>query len=184
MKPKLLLGLALVLGGLAGCCSTTGNFRNRMEQAATAALPKGMQQTKFAYIGDIQTDQGTYHIAEQNQILTNMMAPRGLPTRLLLFSDNARLVAVYEADVATSDRPLWCEGSRIYIAGFSLWHFADSVNHRIPPDPRLARLFSGTDQTPTGNAIDFSSGPLNPFLTREKRYGSSGGTEDNPWNKP
>jgi hypothetical protein len=184
MKSKLILCLALILGGLTGCCTTPGNFRSRMERTATAALPKGVQQTEFAYIGDVQTDQGAYHVVEQGLILTNMLAPRGLPTRLLLFSDNTRLVAVYEADFATAVWPLWCERSRVYLAGFSSLHFADSVNHRIPPDPRLARLFSGTDQIPAGNVIDFSHGPLEPSLTREKRYGSSGGIEDDPWHLP
>jgi hypothetical protein len=184
MNPKILLCLALVLGGLAGCCTAPGNFRSRMERAATAALPKGVQQTEFAYIGDVQTDKGTYHVAVQMRILTDMLAPHGLPTRLLLFSDDARPVAAYEADFASGIWPLWCEGSRIYLAGFSSLHFADSVNHRISPDPRLARLFSGTDRTPAGNVIDFSRGPMEPLLTREKRYGSSGGIEDNPWHLP
>lgn len=129
---------------------------------------------------------GAYHIGEQDRILSDMMAPRGLPTRLLLFAGNAKLVAAYEADFTTGGRPLWCEGSRIYLAGFCAWHFADadSENRRIPPDPGLARLFSGTDPTTAGNLIDFSNGPLNPFLIREKCHGSSGGIEDNPWNKP
>jgi hypothetical protein len=152
-----------------------------MEQTAAAAPPKGEQQVRFAHIGDVQTTGGTYHVVEQKLILTDMVAPRGLPTRLLLFSDNARLVVAYEADFATSALPLWCKGSRVYLFGFGSFHFADSVNHPIPPDARLAQLFSGTDRSPTGNVIDFSRGPLNPFLTREKRYGSSGGLEDDPW---
>ncbi|HZI31441.1 MAG TPA: hypothetical protein VFF11_03810, partial [Candidatus Binatia bacterium] len=181
MKPKLLLSLALVLSGLAGCCSAPGSFRSRMSQVAVAALPKGVQQTQFAYIGDVQTAKGTCHVAVQSLILSDMMAPRGEPTRLLLFSDKARLVAVYQADFDTSAWPLWCTGSCIYLAGFSSLHFGDSVNHKIPPSPRLARLFAGTNETPTGNVIDFSNGPLNPVLTREKRYGSSGGLNDDPW---
>jgi hypothetical protein len=183
-KAKLFLCLALVLGGLTGCYTAPGNFRSRMERTATAALPNGVQQNEFAYIGDVQTDKGTYHVVEQGLILTDMLAPRHLPPRLLLFSDNARLIAVYEADFATRIWPLWCEGSRVYLEGFSSLHFADSVNHTIPLDPRLARLFSGTDQIPTGNVIDFSRGPLEPSLTREKRYGSSGGIEDDPWHLP
>jgi len=181
MNSKLLLCLALILSGLAGCYSAPGDFRSRMSQAAVAALPRGVQQTEFAYIGDVRTEVGTYHVAEQQRILTDMLAPRGLQTRLLLFSDNAQLIAAYEADVATGARPLWCEGSRIYLEGFSSLHFADSVNHLIPPSPRLARLSAGTDRLPTGNVIDFSHGPLKPFLTREKHYGSSGGLEDDPW---
>jgi hypothetical protein len=46
-------------------------------------------------------------------------------------------------------------------------------------DPRLSRLFP-ENQTPAGNVIDFSRGPRSPVLAREKPYGSSGGTEDDP----
>lgn len=181
MNARSIFCLALVLGGLTGCCSAPGSFRNRMSQAAIAALPEGAQQTRFAYIGDLHTAKGTYHVAVQSLILADMMAPRGEPVRLLLFSDKARLVAVYQADFATGAQPLWCEASRVYLAGFGSFHFDDSVDHKIPPGSRLARLFSRTDRTPTGNVIDFSHGPLKPFLTREKRYGSSGGLEDDPW---
>lgn len=186
MNSKLLLCLALVLSGLTGCCSAPSSLRSRMSQAAIAALPKSVQQTKFAYIGDIQTDKGVYHVAEQKLILADMPAPRGLPVHLLIFSNKARLVATYEADIGNGldVYPLWCAGSRIYFYGFGSFHFADSVNHEVPPSPRLARLFAGTNRTPTGNVIDFSRGPLKPFLTRAKRYGSSGGLEDNPWKLP
>lgn len=185
MKTKLLLSLAMILSGglLAGCCTASNNLRSRMEQTAVTALPAGEQQVRFAYIGEVQTKQGTFHVVEQGLILSDMMAPRGEPARLLLFSDDARLVAAYEADLGTGARPLWCEGARIYLAGFSSLHFADSISHKIPPDPRLARLFSETNLAPTGNVIDFANGPLNPVMTREKRYGSSGGLEDDPWNK-
>lgn len=186
MNPELLLGLALVLSGLAGCCSALGSFRSRTSEVAVAALPKGVQQTEFAYIGDIQTAKGVYRVAVQKRILTDMMAPRGLPIRLLLFSHNARFVAAYEVDIANglNAQPLWCQGARVYLAGFGSFDFVDSVNHAIPASPRLARLFAGTDRTPTGNVIDFSHGPLQPILTREKRYGSSGGLEDDPWKLP
>lgn len=181
MKPRLLLCLALASSALAGCCSAPGSIRSRMAQVAIAALPKDVQQTEFAYIGDVHTAQGTYYVAVQSLILSDMMAPRGEPARLLLFSDGLRLVAVYQADVTTGARPLWCEGSRVYLAGFSSLHFDDTVNPGIPPSSRLARLFAGTDETPTGNVIDFSRGPRKPMLTREQRYGSSGGLEDDPW---
>jgi hypothetical protein len=155
-----------------------------MEKTAANALQKDTQQTRFAYIGDVQTQQGTFHVVEQSLILSNMMAPRGEPDRLLLFADDAQLVAAYEADFGTGARPLWCEGSRVYLFGFGAFHVAVEINQKIPSTPRLEQLFSGINRTPTGNVIDFSHGPTSPLLTREKRYGSSGGTEDNPWNKP
>lgn len=150
-----------------------------MEQAA--APGNGVQETHFAHIGEVRTDKGKHHVAVQWRILTGMLAPRGLPLRLLLFDGDARLLASYEPDFAYYGvDPLWCEVSRVYLFGFGSFHFADSINHRIYPDPRLSRLFP-KNQTPTGNVIDFSRGPTSPVLTREKRYGSSGGVEDDPW---
>ena len=45
---------------------------------------------------------------------------------------------------------------------------------------QTARLFIA-NQTPTGNVIDLSRGPLSTILTREKSDGSSGSIEDDPW---
>ena len=173
------LSVILLLIGLGGC-ATPGNFRNRMAEAAAAG--KGVKQIRFVQIGEVQTAKGTFHVVEQRRILTGMLAPRGLPQRLLLFDDDARLAVAYEADFSKrlDVEPLWCAGSRVYLFGFGLFHFAESINHKIEPDPRLSRLFP-ENQTPSGNVIDFSNGPLLPVLTREKSYGSWGGVEDDPW---
>lgn len=184
IKHQSIFCLAIVLIGFAGCCTDPGNFRNRIEQSAISALPPGVRQSRFAYIGEIQTDEGRYHVVEQRRILDDMLAPRGLPTRLLLFSDSARLAAVYESDFSSEAAPLWCAGARVYFSDFGSFHFGESINRRIPPDGRLTALFSGTNRMPRGNVIDFSRGPLNPLLTREKHYGSSGGLKDDPWQVP
>ena len=75
------LSVILLLIGLGGC-ATPGNFRNRMAEAA--APGKGVKQIRFVQIGEVQTAKGTFHVVEQRRILTGMLAPRGLPQRLLL----------------------------------------------------------------------------------------------------
>lgn len=137
-----------------------------------AAPPEGVQQTQFAYIGDITTEQGTYHIATQRRILTGMLAPRGLPPRLLLFDTKGQLAAAYRCGVDGAE-PLWCQGSRVYLFGYGSFPGAET-------DSRLLGL-SGDGSPPTGNVLDFARGPTLPLLTREKRYGSSGGIADDPW---
>jgi hypothetical protein len=173
------LAVSLLLGGFAGC-ATSGDFRSRMAEAAEPGA--GVQQTHFAHFGEVQTAKGTFHVAVQRRILTGMLAPRGLPQRLLLFDKHARLAAAYEADFSNrlDVGPLWCAGSRVYLFGFGSFHFAESINHKIDPDPLLSCLFS-ENQTPTGNVIDFCHGPLAPVLTRDKSYGSLGSIEDDPW---
>lgn len=163
MRLSLTIVMVLFLAG----CTAVGNVRSRMEHAA--APPPGVQQTQFAYIGDVDTDLGTYHVATQRLILTGMLAPRGLPRRLLLFDRHAQLVATYEYESA---EPLWCDGSRVYLFGFGRFR---GVN----VDPRLLSL--ADPEFSTGNVIDFARGPNAAVLTREKRYGSSGGIDDDPW---
>ncbi|MBB6429788.1 hypothetical protein [Algisphaera agarilytica] len=134
-------------------CSPHLSLYQRM--TAAAAPPHGVQQTQLAYIGDITTDAGNYHIATQRLILSGMPAPRGLAYRLLIFNDDLQLVASHDYH-SNEAEPLWCEGSRVYLFGAG----------------RLADLGAAT-----GNAIDFRQGPNHPILIHEERYGSSGGTE-------
>src|SRR5881394_3975671 len=114
----------LLVVGLAGC-TTPEDFRRRMEQAAASG--GGVQQTHFAHIGEVQTANGTYHVAVQRRILTGMLAPRGLPLRLLLFDDDRRLVAVYEPDVPSMGSSLYgakgpaCEGRFDLCHGVCCW---------------------------------------------------------------
>jgi hypothetical protein len=49
----------------------------------------------------------------------------------------------------------------------------------VPVDPQIDALWP---ESPVGgNVIDFSRGIHQPYITRETKYGSSGGIEDDPW---
>lgn len=66
--------------------------------------------------------------------------------------------------------PFWCEGSKIYFFGcgsFPGTHPATELESLFE-DPELA----------SGNVLDLSGGVDAILLRREKKYGSSGGIED------
>lgn len=149
-----------------------------------ARPPEGIHRTQFAHIGEITILGGVFHVAVERRILTGMLAPRGLAPRLLLFDINARLIAAYEPVFATRAAvPLWCEGARVYLAGFGSYQIADSLE-KVEADPRLIKHkehLKHADYLLTGNVLDFSMGIKKPLLTREMKYGSSGGIADDPW---
>lgn len=70
----------------------TASLYGRMRHAATPP-EKDIQQTLFAHIGEVQTDEGIFHVAVQRLILTGMLSPRGQPAYLMLFDSEAHLVA-------------------------------------------------------------------------------------------
>ena len=127
----------------------------------------GLQQTQLAHIGHVDTADGRYEVCVQHLVITGMLAPHG-QTHLLLFNADGRLVHDYDYPFPECP-PLWCEGGKIYLFGFACLG--------IPIDPPLAASFP-SDELPTGNVIDFSRGIANAVVTRETRYGSSGGIED------
>jgi len=173
MKPISILTYCLVLVGfmaLGLCgCKTQANLWSDLERAAHPA-GQGMQETRFALIGKIQTVEGTFFVVDQCLVVKGMLAPHG-QEKLLLFDNRRRLVKAYSVRTAI---PLWCEGPRIYLGGpGDFWN--------IQLDPRINAMF-GKDEAPNGgNVLDFSGGIEHPYITREKKYGSSGGIEDDPW---
>lgn len=174
----ILILLFLLVG--SGCVNP-GHFHEKMK--VSAQPEPGVQQTQLAHIGQIITDEGPFQIAIQRRILTGMLAPRGLTTRLLIFTSSGELVAFFDAAFQTGGEPLWCEGSRVYLHGFSSWNVGDTLRS-VEPDPRLVPNkgdFQLGNDSMTGNVLDFSRGPTRPLLTRETRYGSSGGIEDDAW---
>ena len=161
---KIKIGIAAI--GLCGCATQDGLWRD-LERAAAPSSP-GLQQTQFALIGEIAAPEGTFHVVVQRLVSTGMLAPRG-QSKLLLFDAKRKLVAGYA--LATAE-PLWCEGSRVYLWG-------EGVVYNVPVDSRVRALHP--DDAAGGNVIDFAAGIRQPYVTREKRYGSSGGIEDDPW---
>ncbi len=158
-----ILGAVLTLCG----CATPDNLWRELARSAEPTSD-GLQQTQFALIGELEAPEGTFYVAHQKLVLTGMLAPRG-QGHLLLFDSKRKLVASFWL---ISAYPLWCEGSRVYLWGNGLaWN--------IPVDPRITELWP--ESAEGGNVIDFSRGLHQPYITREKRYGSSGGIEDDPW---
>lgn len=155
----------------AACgCATDQNLWHELSVAAKPSS-EGLQQTQFALIGQVVTHEGKFHVALQRLVLTSMLAPRG-QAKLLLFNAKRGLVASYSLLRAY---PLWCEGSRIYLGGEGFTY------GEIPMDPRVTAL--DPESALGGNVIDFSHGIHKPFMTREKKYGSSGGIEDDQFEK-
>lgn len=175
--------LCAVLSSLASC-EHPGNLRRRMEIAARPRA--GVEQTQLAHIGQVITDEGTFQVAIQRRILADMAAPRGLVIRLLLFDLSGTLVSSFDSAFSTGGEPLWCEDSRVYLHGFCSWNVGDTLR-AVEADPRILehkgrfRFGNPCPDSVTGNVLDFQSGPTKPLLTREKKYGSSGGIEDDPW---
>ena len=160
--------VAIVVLPLLMCgCATRGDLWQDLNRSAQPASD-GVRQTRLAVIGEIQTSEGRFYVAHQSLVLTGMLAPRGL-SKLLLFDQRRRLVVSYDNISAV---PLWCEGPRIYLWGHGLVR-------NVPVDPRIRSMYP--DSAEGGNVMDFSRGIYQPFITREMRYGSSGGIEDDPW---
>jgi hypothetical protein len=123
----------------------------------------------------VRTPDGPLHVATQELVITGMLAPRGQGW-LHLFDESFELVHSYSLSRLGS--PAWCEGTKIYLYGFG-------YDSSIPPDEALTELFhfpEGEKEIgyPTGNVIDFCNGALSPVMRRERRYGSSGGIQDDP----
>ncbi len=142
-----------------------------LDKVARSTLAKGQQQTQLAIIGEIQAPEGKHVVATQKIVTKGMLSPRG-QSNLLLFNSDRKVVAKFGI---LNGVPLWCEGSRIYLNG------TKGLLSGVPVDPRINKMYPGSAEG--GNVIDFSKGILKPFITREQKYGSSGGIEDDPWKK-
>jgi hypothetical protein len=168
-----LISLVFLLLG----CNAANDIRSELEKRVVPG--EGLQQTQFAYIGIVESPDGPLYVATQRLVLTGMPAPRG-QAWLHVFDADRALVRSYS--LANLPDPLWCEGTKIYCAGFG--YCAE-----IPPDDKLIAIFgwpgSETERGyPTGNVIDFANGATSPVMRREKRYGSSGGVDDDPFVLP
>jgi len=141
-----------------------------LDKVARSTLAKGQQQTQLAIIGEIQAPEGKHLVATQRIVTEGMLAPRG-QLRLLLFNLDGKIAADYGI---IDGEPLWCEKSRIYVAG-------NGLLRGVAVDPRITEMYP--ESAEGGNVFDFSKGVSKPLITRERKYGSSGGIEDDPWKK-
>ncbi|MEO5804807.1 MAG: hypothetical protein ABIR24_14885 [Verrucomicrobiota bacterium] len=155
---------AVALGG----CATNRNLWRDLERAGRPSSDE-LQTTQFALIGEMVAPEGRFYVAVQRLVRREMLAPRG-QQNLLLFDAKRRLAASYSLATAT---PLWCESSRVYLWG-------DGIAYNVPVDPRIYALYA-EESAEGGNVIEFSRGIHKPYITREMKYGSSGGIENDPW---
>ena len=147
-------------------CAARPNLYERMNAAVKPGA--GLQQTQLAHIGHVDTSEGRFEVAVQHLVLTGMLAPRG-QTHLVLFTPDGKLAKRFWYPCFQNE-PLWCEGGKLYLAGFA-------YVPGVPVDPLIVSRFA-SDEVATANVIDFSDGIANAVLRRETRYGSSGGIED------
>jgi hypothetical protein len=166
-RPSFECGLKLT-GEIATDSSSLADNLWRTLQRAARPSSAELQQTQFAFIGEVVTSKGKFFVAVQRLVRIGMLAPRG-QGNLLLFDSKRRLVKSFSLLTAV---PLWCEGSRIYLAG-------NGLVSGMPLDRRIAAIEN--EAACGGNVIDFTGGIDHPQITREKKYGSSGGIEDDPW---
>ncbi|HEX9665032.1 MAG TPA: hypothetical protein VGA95_00545 [Thermodesulfobacteriota bacterium] len=113
---------------------------------------KDVLLTHFSYLGKLQTKKGVIYVADMRSVLNNMNAPRGV--NYIMFFDN-KYEFLGKQNYASSV-PLWCEEGRLFLFG-DLDGFSDRGD---------------------GNVIDLSDGYKNMRIYHEKRYGSSGGIND------
>ena len=165
MKPKLILCLALVLsGGLFGCTPIPKNLDIRAQLLASARsndpnFPDGREVmlTHFSYLGQLVTSRGEIiHVADQRAVIAEMAAPRG-HNSINFFDGKFHFLGKIGY---ASSRPLWCDGSKLYLFG-DLDGF---------PEPGL--------NYSRGNVIDVAAGFKNFKVYHAKVYGSSGGIDD------
>ncbi|MEZ6243804.1 MAG: hypothetical protein R3B57_12270 [Phycisphaerales bacterium] len=169
-----ILSVTLAVGA---CAPKTVNVRSRLLEASKAQDPHfpdeaSLQLTHFAYIGDIETADGRFHVVYANAVIRGMLAPRG-QAWLALYDEDQNFVRRYE--LLGRGRPLWCEGGKIYWSGFTTFG--------LPHEPSQLALFGPPDcpqSVPTGNVADFSQGLDHGLMRREFKYGSSGGIADDP----
>ncbi len=144
--------LVLTAVGLCLGCSTQApaNMRERMLISATADYPdfpdnEHVQLTQFAYLGDVQTSDGPLRVVLLRSVLTGMPSPRG-KNAILLFNGEGSYVGWLGCQAPAF--PLWCEGSLVY-----LWGYSQVTGQR-------------------GNAWDLSDGLASARLIESPRYGS------------
>lgn len=155
-------------------CATSEDVRSRLLASAERQDPdfpdgESVQLARFAYVGSVRTPSGPVYVVDRQDMITGMLAPRGLP-RLDFYDRDYNLLASHWWPQA---KPLWCEGSKVYLSGFK-------GEGPFPVAPAIRPLFA-KDELPYGNVIDLSSGFAGAVLRIERRYGSSGGVEDDPW---
>jgi hypothetical protein len=165
MRP-FLPGLLVSLTILSGCVIAPSHLLDVREALMDSAkksepgFPDGHEVllTHFSYIGHLVTSQGeVIYVADQRGVIADMEAPRGL-NYIAFFDRQFRYLGRISY---LESRPLWCEGSRLYL-------FGDLDGTPWPGQPA----------SPGGNVIDVAAGYGSIKSYHAHVYGSSGGIDD------
>ncbi len=149
--------IALLLGG----CELPENSIDVRELLLESAkkgdpgFPNGKEVllTHFSHVGHLMTASGErIHVVDRRAVLAGMLAPGG-QNYITFFDGRHQFLGKIHY---IGSRPLWCDGSRLY-------------------------LFGDLDGAPgelIGNVIDVSKGYSSLTAYHASAYGSSGGIED------
>jgi len=145
---------------LAGCAAT--DTRDQLLHAAQRSDPdfpdgEHVKLTHFAYIGRVQTPEGSVYIVEQNAVTMGMLAPRG-HSDIQYFDRNLCWLGKDNLWFKPGS-PLWTNGSLLFLHGG--WPLPEDEQTELP------------DRILTGNAVDFSRGFVNRRVLSVESYGSS-----------
>jgi hypothetical protein len=157
------LPLFVAIAGLAsGCVSTPSRQSSDVRASLLAAakksdpgFPDGRNTvlTHFSHVGQLLSSNGeVIYVADRRAVIAGMLAPRG--QNFVTFFDSQFHYLGKIGYVAS--RPLWCDGSRLYLSG-DLDGFATGWS---------------------GNIIDVAGGFENLRAYNARVYGSSGGIDD------
>ena len=147
---------------VSGCASTRSRQSLEVRAALLAAAKKGDPDfpdgqrailTHFSHVGQLATSIGeVIYVADRRAVLAGMLAPHG--QNCITFFDGQFRYLGKIGYVAS--RPLWCDGSRLYLFG-DLDGFATGLS---------------------GNVIDVAGGYEHLRTYHARAYGSSGGIDD------
>lgn len=139
------------------CAEPPVNVRSALLAAAKRDNPefpngKGILLTHFSHVGELTTARGELiYVADRRAVIGGMLAPRGL-NYICFFDAQFRYLGKVKY---VSSRPLWCEGSKVFL-------FGDLDN----------------SSDPEGNVMDLTEGFSALRIYHASVYGSSGGIRD------
>lgn len=154
-----LLLLAVIALLLCSCETATNSaldVRELLLESAKKSDPdfpdgKDVLLTHFSHVGHLVTSSGErVDIVDRRAVLGGMLAPRGQNYITFFDGQHQYLGKLHYV----SNSPLWCDGSKLYLAG----------------DIDLGEL--------SGNVVDISNGYKDLTVYHSSAYGSSGGVED------
>ncbi|HEV2329749.1 MAG TPA: hypothetical protein VGY56_13285 [Verrucomicrobiae bacterium] len=158
--------LLMLVTMFSGCSVTPRNpydVRTALLDSAKKSEPNfpdghELLLTHFSYLGRLVTSQGdVIYVVDQRGVVADQPAPHG-QNFIAFFDRHFRYLGKISY---VQSRPLWCEGSRLYLFG------------NLDGFPQ-----SGQSFLPGGNVIDVARGYQSIRSYHAKVYGSSGGTDD------